>query len=523
MTSFPERVSAAPTSRRAAALATAGGGAANLVLISAQALVLMPLLLKALGPKLYGAWLGSGDVLLWAQALDLGLPNLMIQRIGAAHGRGDEGTVWSYLTTGSAVLGVLAAVVAAGAVAVGAWVPGWFGLHGEQGYQLRACFSIGAVATGLVLFNYAFVGFSRAVQDTAFLNAVMVASTLVAFGVTLAMLLAGYGLWSAAWGMVARALVSLAGSAVFLARRLRGGALAHVRFSKAWAKEMLVVSPATAAGGIAYALATQSENALVGVLLGPELVPVLALTRKGADVLRALLDTISYGIYGGFAHLVASSERARVLCVRSEVGALRLSLAVVLGAAYLAANRSFVTVWVGPAYFGGPLLTALIAGQMIFVSGAYFANYIYRACGQVVKGSLFLVVECVCRLPLMAVLVTTLGLVGIPLAAIATSLVALTVTNRLFVKEVSSYALSPERARLRVVVVRVLIAAGGIAMCAAPAPPSWAFALFVGGLVASVGAWLLVVVDPRLAGLRSQLVTAMRRPLARRGGAGGDR
>src|SRR5947209_16374638 len=98
-------------SRRRATLANLLGTGANTLVLIVQALCLMPLYLHALGPRLYGAWLGSGEILIWLQILDLGLPNLLIQRIGAAHTQGDSRAVGAYFGTGVVTLGLIALAV----------------------------------------------------------------------------------------------------------------------------------------------------------------------------------------------------------------------------------------------------------------------------------------------------------------------------------------------------------------------------------------------------------------------------
>src|SRR5215210_4877473 len=73
-------------SRRRAALTTLFGTGATVAVTVAQAFVLIPLSLLHLGTHLYGAWLGAFELLIWLQLLDMGIPNLMTQRIGAAVG-----------------------------------------------------------------------------------------------------------------------------------------------------------------------------------------------------------------------------------------------------------------------------------------------------------------------------------------------------------------------------------------------------------------------------------------------------
>jgi hypothetical protein len=210
-------------SRREASIATFIGNAINLLVVSIQAVVLIPLYLQAIGPRLYGAWLGSGDILIWMQALDFGIPNLMIQRIGAAHGRNDSSAVGHYFATGALALGLVAMVLCAGGIALSFALPQWMGLHGLEAQTLQSCFAIGVVASALNVFMNSVVGYSRGVQDTVAMNAVQVASSIAGFAVSLILLAINQGLWAIALGLLVRSLVFSIGSLVFVASAIRSG------------------------------------------------------------------------------------------------------------------------------------------------------------------------------------------------------------------------------------------------------------------------------------------------------------
>jgi O-antigen/teichoic acid export membrane protein len=492
-------------SRRSAAAASLAGNAGTTLIASLQALLLVPLYLHVIGPKLYGAWLASGDVLLWLQSFDLGLPNLMIQRIAVAHGKGDERTAGEYFATGTAILAGISVLMVGLLMSVAHVLPIWLGLAGAEAHLLTGCIRLGAVASGLTLLNWGVVGYSRAVQDTATMNLVAVAAGIAGFCVTLVLLLRGSGLWALVLGSLVRAVLSLLGSGIFLLLRGRDGRFQRIGFSAPIAMEMLRLSPATAAGGIAYVLMNQSENAIVGLLLGPDKVPILSVTRKGADVLRSLLDMIGFTAYGGFAHLVGSADRCRASRVYREIVSLNLSLGVAAAATYMAVNPSFVVRWVGAEFFGGTWLTVLMATQMIVLSASYLVNYLYRASGRVMEGSVALIAECVVRIPLMAFLIGSLGLAGVPLAGLISSGLAGGLVHVWTVAELARFGERSQVRRGRVVISRTAILAAGAAACFSVNVPSWSFVLAAGGAGFAASAGLLVGVDPLLETSRSSL------------------
>jgi O-antigen/teichoic acid export membrane protein len=495
-------------SRRRAALATLFGSSTSTLIVAIQAVVLIPLYLQTIGPRLYGAWLGSGDVLVWLQAFDLGLPNVLIQRVGAAHGRGDRKAASEYFASAMVVMAVMAVVAGAVAVVASPWVPRLMGISGVEAAVLQRCFAVAAIGAAMNLFSNGIVGFSRAVQRTAFLNVVTIAATFCGFAVSLGLVLTGAGLWAIALGLVTRSLLVLSGGLVFVAVHARNALRRDYRPRAAMLRELVAVLPATALGGLGYSVMNQSESIIVASCLRPELATVLGVTRKVLEVGRGLIDTIAFATYGGFAHLATSGERHRVLHAHSEISAVRSSMAVVAAAAYMTVNASVVGLWVGSAQYGGPTLTILLALQFIVVGGSFLTNYLYRALGPVMRGSLALAAESVLRVPLMIGLVLWLGLAGIPLAGTLTAAVFAAIVHRWTVKEVSGFA-EPYSAPLRrSLVARIMVFVVGALLCVFSRWSSWLGVGIAGVAVASVGGALLLRVDPMLGSIRGTLRSA---------------
>ncbi len=490
----PRRVS-----RRRTVLATWSGSTAVTVIVAVQALVLAPLFLRELGAPLYGAWLASGELLVWLQAFDLGLPNLLIQRIGAAEARHDRAVVGEYLASGLLVLGTIAIVVAGAVVLLAPSVPWLMRLDGSDARTLSSAIALAGVATAATLATNAVVGFARGIQRTGMMSAVTVVSVLAGFGTTLGLLLGGWGLWAAAMGIAVRSSVFVLGAGLFVAKHLHDGLSKYFRIRLSVCREVLAISPVTALGGLAYAGMNQTETALVAVMGRPDLAAAYALTRRAADLARALIDMIGAATYGSFAHLAASAERSRSLTVHAEVTSLRLSLAVVAAGAYVAVNASLVGAWVGPTLYMGLPLTFAFALQMIVVGHGYLLNYLYRATGAVAAGSWMLFAEALIRVPLMAMLFIAIGTLGVPLAGIMTAAVfgawALSRTCR----DLSDACARRASAPLGLTLARIGVVVAGGVIGTVLKEPSWLWSVTVGLTFAAMALPLLTFLDPRLA------------------------
>jgi len=498
MTVSGEPVPAArPSNRRRASVSTFLGTFGNIVVVAAQSVVLTPVYVRRIGDHLFGAWLGSGDFLAWMQAFDLGLPNLMTQRVGAADARQDTAELGRWLANGMLALGLVAAVIAAAGATIAGRLPGVFGVTGLEGAQLSRAFLVGAIATAGTVLNNGIVGYSRGVQRTGLVNASMVVGSIAGFATALLLVFGGFKLMAIAWGMAARSIVVIAGSGAFLASELTAEVRSALKVDGRSLRECARVLPATAIGGLSYAAMNQSELAVLALVLSPEKAAVFMVTRRAAELVRAVADTVAFSSYGAFAHLVTSGERARSSQIYSEIIALRTSLAVALSAAFIAANPGFVSIWVGRDHFAGLLVSALIGLQSIVIGGAYLTNYLFRATGGVVQGSLALAVEAVLRVALAVTLVRSIGTAGIPLATIATGLLFGYMAHRWTLKAIQPFTEPAASTTLVVWMVRIGLLVCACAVSWIAVPPGWAAPVIIGGSFALLGLTLLFAVDRR--------------------------
>jgi len=484
--------------RRQATISTLLGSHLNLVLVAISAIVLLPLYVRTIEAELYGAWLASGEVLVWLLALDLGLPNLLIQRVGAAHARGDHAEIGRWFWNGALALGVIALVVFGIGVAVAFALPRVFSITGADALRLRGCFIVCAAATALTLAGNAIVGLARGIQRTASLSVVTVVGTAAGLLVSLVLVLADRGLWAIAGGVATRTIVVVGGGLVFVVWAMDGEMRRGFVADRTVLRELASISPSTGAGGLAYALMTQTEVAIVATLASPAAAVSYAMTRKAADLGRLGLDAVGVAAYGSFAHLVHSDEKSRALEVHTALRRLRSALAVGVAAGYVAVNTTLLRVWVGEKQDAGILVTLAFGAALITTGDAYLLNALYRASGPVARGSMALVVEAAVRVPLFAVLLIAGGLAAAPMAAVLTGTVSAIVIARWTRARLAGPKVAWPRVPVRVWGMRGVALGGATALGFLVTGSGWPYVLVVGGVIASVTIVALVGLDPVL-------------------------
>lgn len=483
--------------RRRSAYATMAGSTASTLVAAAQSLVLLPLYLSTCGVGLYGAWLATGEALVWLLAFDFGIPNLLIQRVGAAKAKGEP--FGAQFATSLASLVTIAVVVCGIVVLAAPFVPRAFALSVDEAASLTAALRIGALSTGLMLVAYGFIGLARGMQDTTVVQGVSLAGTVAGFGLTAWMLLSGYGLPSIAYGLLVRSTMTLVGGVWFFQSRMME--IGGLKPTRAAFEDIRKNCPAMFAAGIGYALMNNSMVTIAALMFGPVAATVLGVTRKAADIAKMALDMVGHASYGGFAHLWSSGDVARVRSVYRELQSTFFLVACPLLAAYIAANGAFVGRWVGTELFGGPVLTALLALSAGAGSWSYFQIGLYRSMGHHATASRVLLVECGARLALMVGLGLAFGLAGLAAGAFATALASGVWVGKRLAHEVGAHDRPVKAWAWRSAPFLAAIAVGALGLRG-----DWLLVVSL-GLVAFVVVFLLIVAtDPALATYRRRML-----------------
>lgn len=480
--------------RRFAAMATLMGNGATVTITVLQAFLLIPLSLATLGPHLYSSWLAASEILVWIQMLDGGLPNLLMQRVGALAGRQDWRMAARWSSTTFLWLFVVGGVLLSAAIVLAPMVADRLFVASAAQTTFVDCFRTAALASVLLLLSNGAVALSRGVQNTGLVSALQVTGAVSGLLVSLGLLIAGWGLWALALGLLVRAVVAMAGAVWLLARLSRHGHSWWTSPSSAVSREILGLVPSMSVGNVAYALGNNSEVLLVTTVLGPIPALAYALTRRAFDGVRSLLDTIAWAAAGGFAHLAAAADGHRSRAVLLEILSLRIGLAALGLGIVVAVNESFVTLLFGASNFGGFWLTLAFAIQLMLGGQSFLVNYLWRATGHVREGSLMLGAEAVARVILMSMGLFIAGSVGAPLAASVVSLFAFLVVYRRLDASLPAGPVEPDERLAHWVPVSIAVAAIVIALL--PVPVSWPATAAVVTVMVAGGGVLLWIGQP---------------------------
>lgn len=378
---------------------------------------LTPFLLFRIGQHDYGLWLVGTQLMFYLALLDVGIVALLPRETAFATGRSrtiEESTDLP-LIFGHTVRIILwqMPLVAFGALIAWLLMPSeWADLRSPLGVVLLAF-----VATfPLRIFRAVLQG----LQDLAYLGKTGIASYLIGTGITVGLVLAGWGLYALAIGWTVQQFAG-AFTGWYRLRTHFPTVLPRSLPRMPWstARTRLTQGGWVSLSQIAQVLLNGTDILIIGKLFGPAAVVPFVITGKLISVLanqpQMLMATAGPAL--SQMRIAESRERLSEVCIALSQAMLMLSGLVVC--VVLAVNQGFVGRWVGTGQYGGSWLTALILASMLLrhwnltvASALFFFGFERRLCvtalldGLVSVGAIFLFVR-------------EFGLVGAPLGTIA--------------------------------------------------------------------------------------------------------
>jgi O-antigen/teichoic acid export membrane protein len=394
-----------------------------LALLVVQGVVLVPLYLRLMDARIYGAWLATGNIVGYLGMLDFGLTSVTMQRVSHALGGRNRGALVDIIGTSLILTVGLSLLTLLASAPLALLVPHLVKVEGSAAHQLIIGFFVAALSTSLVLVNYGANAVLVGLQRQLVMGITGQVSTICGIAATVLFLHRGLGVVSIPLGLLCRSLLGAASSAVNLAvtlRQLFPGS--RLRYSRSAARDLWTTSMQVFVVKLASTAVGQSDGLVVAAVADPRLTATYALTKKAADVIDLLAIRVSTSLTPALAHLAGEGHEAKT---RRIIG---LSIKVAGAAALLGMggfvlfNRAFVQQWVGSELYGGARLTLLlgVAGALHIVGsaldGAVFSQ------GETALPSRTSLLEAALRIPLAIGLCARFGIEGVAAAAVLAAL-----------------------------------------------------------------------------------------------------
>lgn len=401
----------------------AGGWLTNVILI-VQGFLLIPLYLHFLGDRLYGFWLATGGMLAWLTMADLGASAVTSQRCAAAYGRNDFEGVADYFWHGLAVMLLIMGMVVAGTFWIAAGLIEWLKVDSEYAEPVRICFLISGAGVAVQLANDFLTSFCLAMQRSRIPVVARSLSRLLGLiGIVVALVVLEWGLYSLIVGVLLRTLLPFCVIVGYSALILFSIG-ARWRWSAATFRDYLVTTPSVLAAKSSGQFARNLPQVLLGRLAGPEATVAYTVSLRVIGVAQGFIGVSFSGLFSACSHLISdssvSAERER-----SMVGKITRAFVVaasVGGTLYALFNHGFVSLWTSEEQFAGQLFTSASALASFFFLRSNLYVGLGMAMGRINTFESIQTVENLIQAGLFYLAIERFGVVGVPFAIIASSL-----------------------------------------------------------------------------------------------------
>jgi O-antigen/teichoic acid export membrane protein len=409
-------------------------GYSALALALARNIVLVPVYLRHIALGEYGAWLATGGALVQLVVTDFGLAGVVTQRVAHRYGAGKSSQLGPLIGAGLVNGALLATLLTALCLVFAIFLPATQGLTAAQAHRVLQCFLLAVAANGLAVIAGTAAGIVRSLQRAIAVGTITLVADLASVFVTVVALLADFGLYSLAIGMLVRSVLATIGSLALL------GMLAmreqQLRWSIGWEESRALWRDSAQffLTSIAMKLQSNANTLFVGILAGPQSAAIYGLTVRAHETVLMLIAQINTALGPSLAHLVGEEKHARfralilrLVPVMAVIAALGMTLTVTL-------NETFVRLWVGPAHFGGQLTSIVMGFAMWVASVAYVAYEALLARGEFARIARTFIAASALHVLLLLILVR-LGVWGAPVAVLLTTVCWGTVLGRQVIRD----------------------------------------------------------------------------------------
>lgn len=394
----------------------------NFLLNLVKGVLIVPLYLSYMEPRLYGAWLACGGVIAYLSLCEFGVNRVVVQKVAVCVASSNNSQLAAVIGTGVRLAAFLSVLPLLIGLAISPFVARIVQISGPEAIELRTAFIVASLAASLMIFSFTPRGVVQGMQRQVFVNSSYTGGLALSIMVTLILLMRGQGILAIPIGALVHSAITVSANFAYMMVVLRRqGLLERPRFDLALFKEIFSSSSFQFGGSVAHTLSAQSDNVIIAAALNPELCNVFTFTGMAPKMSATLGAYIPHAAMPALAHLAGHSEPARIKRVLADIIKYSTMVAAMLLCGALFLNEAVVDIWVGHRFYGGHWLNVIFCVGAL--SSLYFLglNAILNALGEFRISGILVIFQGCAQLLFMVVLGYVLGMVGLALATVLAS------------------------------------------------------------------------------------------------------
>jgi len=354
--------------------------------------------------------------------LDFGVSNSLGRLFADAISKGDQKETCGWLYLSAAVLSAQALVVVSLGLLLRDPLIGWFGIPANLVSDARSLWTWLIVLQALSMPGKALPGVICAQNRTYLVHIFNILSSWTNLGLFWFWILHGKGVMAYAYASVAAIAVMQIGYFLIVFTGRDRLIIHFVRVPFEHLRELFGYSSAIFVSGLATQAMAATQGMIVTKLLGLDALAVLNITSRLPLMASQLVQRPFSAACPRWVLQFCGNARKKF---REEYEIVVRLTMLGLGAAVVGSilvNGAFVQWWTRPKYYGGDLLTILIASTYIPATVNFLMSFSFHLTKRMGAYTIAMLGSTAAELALSIALVKTFGLAGIPLATLVTAL-----------------------------------------------------------------------------------------------------
>ncbi len=381
-------------------------------------IILIPVYLKFIPIDLYGAWLATGNILVWLTILDPGISAVLQQEIGVAYGRKDFQTIREIIVGSMCITGIIILFIMILGYFLVDYLPIWLNLSVTVDENLiKRAFFLAVIGSGLMIFSYSITAINKGLLSSVGVGNIGITVSAFAILLTIILLYNGFGLVAIPLSLIFRGLGFTLGNAGYLLWRLWKE---KIGFSFSLCKVVTLARLIfyTFWGRIGGVVANNMDLFVVSRYLGSENVAMLSITRKAPEMSRTFVERPPIAFMPAISHLLGAGEIEKAKKILLRLIRIMLWLLGLIVGGFMALNDDFVCLWVGPHLFAGQTIGLIICVSILL---AVFTSSLASLCfalGNIKGNSIVSFVQALLSAVLVIIGGKYFGLIGVVIAPV---------------------------------------------------------------------------------------------------------
>ena len=387
-----------------------------------SSIILIPLYLKHISVNTYGIWLATGNVLVWITAIDPGLSAVVQQKIAKAYGQKDKKLIGNIIFGSLVISGIISLTIFLAGSGLAKFLPQLLRIHNSPDIEaIEKAFLLAVIGSCLMVYSFSIISINKGLLSSIGVGNIGVSSSLLAIGITVALLMKGDGLMALPIGLIVRGGGFLLGNIIYLGWRMRREHL-QISYSREIVKKLIALISYTFFGKLGNILANNMDLLVISRYLGPEAVTTLALTKKAPEISKTVVERPPVAFMPAISHLwgegrilKAKEQLVRLIRILTWISAL------VFGG-FFVFNDNFISLWVGSELFAGMFINLFICLWLILSMVSNSIGTICFALGNIRGNSIVTFFHAILTAALILVGVKYFGILGVVIAPVISNL-----------------------------------------------------------------------------------------------------